>query len=309
MAVEASHVTFFSPPNREMIYQGKACMYNDQLQPVYDFRTTDALPMNLSRKRSRDSSLYNQVPLSVQSVDHKGNGNEYTFLDGDISSQIYQQQLEVDRLIANHMLNVRTEIEQMRKRNTRRLITAVNEGIMKRLKTKEEEYVKIERLNVSLEEKVKSLNIENQILKESVQTNEATANALRNKLQLVLAHLQLQQHNNNNIDSTVSVDDVQSCCGSNYNMDNRQVEEEDDGYGGERKVKDIDNNDDCNRSRNRYGRINRWCRMCEREESCVLLLPCRHLCVCTLCVESISFCPVCNAIKSACVHVNLDGSS
>ncbi|KAJ0704980.1 putative E3 ubiquitin-protein ligase BOI [Helianthus annuus] len=122
---------------------------------------------------------------------------------------MYQQQSEIDRLIAHHTEKERSEMEQIQKQNTMRMMTAVNEALTKRLKTKEDEYLKIGRLNWMLEEKVKSLNIENQILKELVQTNEATANALRNKLQQVLAQVQQQQHHH--FDS-----DAQSYCGSNY---------------------------------------------------------------------------------------------
>lgn len=184
----------------------------------------------------------------------------------------------------------------MRKQNSRRLIASIHEGITKRLRTKDEEILKMGQINWSLEEKVKSLMIENQILKESVQTNEATANALRNKLQLVLAQIQLQhqqqqQHHDltDNITAkametgTALVDDAESCCGGNY--------EEDDT---ERKVRD--NNDDSSKLK---------CRSCGKEESCVLLVPCRHLCVCTSCVSSLNVCPICNSAKSAVVVVNM----
>ncbi|KAJ0593671.1 putative transcription factor C2H2 family [Helianthus annuus] len=306
MAVEASHFTLFSPPNIEMMYQNNGSMaYGtkpEKLLPAYHFRPTDAFPATVSRKRSRDSSSFIPVPFSVQNVDSKGNRvGELTFLAGDISSQMYQQQSEIDRLIAHHTEKVRSEMEQIQKQNTMRMITAVNEAITKRLKTKEDEYLKIGRLNWTLEEKVKSLNIENQILKELVQTNEATANALRNKLQQVLAQVQQQQQQHHHFDS-----DAQSYCGSNYEEDNRQVAENDDGEG-KRKVSGNDENEDCKTS-SRYGRMKRWCRRCEKEESCVLLLPCRHLCVCTLCVSSISFCPVCNVAKTAGVMVNMSSS-
>ncbi|CAN1128222.1 Probable BOI-related E3 ubiquitin-protein ligase 3 [Linum perenne] len=51
--------------------------------------------------------------------------------------------------------------------------------MMKRLKAKEEEIKKIGKLNWAMEEKVKSLCMENQIWRDLAQTNEATTNALR----------------------------------------------------------------------------------------------------------------------------------
>lgn len=61
------------------------------------------------------------------------------------------------------MEKVRMEIEESRKRHSRRVIEAVEVGMIKRLKAKEEEIEKIGKLNWALEERVKSLYIENQI--------------------------------------------------------------------------------------------------------------------------------------------------
>ncbi|KAK9077652.1 hypothetical protein SSX86_005989 [Deinandra increscens subsp. villosa] len=330
MAVEASHISLFPPPNREeVIYQGKLLeVYGSGRTDSFlapDFKAESGLASgaSFSRKRLRDSSsFYPSLPNApIVNVHDVGQVfGEFAFLGEDVSSQIYQQQLEIDCLIAHHIENARAEIEEMRKQNSRRLIATLYDSMMNRLKTKEEEILKIGQLNWSLEEKVRSLSLENQILKELVQTNEATANALRNKLQQVLAHIQLQQQDhyhhlnladNSAAKATVVVDDAGSQCGSNYEEDHeRQVVE--DG-GGERKVIDVNgiNHDACCNSSSRssrYGgmRSRWWCRRCGKEESCVLLLPCRHLCVCSLCVSSVSLCPVCNTTKSAGVHVNMN---
>nr|GEX49022.1 hypothetical protein [Tanacetum cinerariifolium] len=100
--------------------------------------------------------------------------------------------------VASHGEKMRSVIGEMRRRNGKRLIVAANDGIMKRLKIKEDEITRLNQLNWSLEEKLKSLLVENQIWRELAQTNEATANNLRQ----LLAQAQLQQQ--------------ESCCGSNY---------------------------------------------------------------------------------------------
>lgn len=158
---------------------------------------------------------------------------------------------------------------------------------MKRLKSKEEQILKMGQINRSLEEKVKSITVENEIWRELAETNEATANALRINLQHVLTELQQQQANGGN--------DGESQCGSNFEEDyHREVVVVEDG--GERKM----NDDEC---KSRIER--RWCRRCWKEESCVLLMPCRHLCVCSLCVSFLNVCPVCNSVNSAALHVNM----
>ncbi|XP_071725751.1 probable BOI-related E3 ubiquitin-protein ligase 3 [Rutidosis leptorrhynchoides] len=175
------------------------------------------------------------------------------------------------------MEKVRLEMEVTRRRNTIRLIAAVEEEMKKKLRSKEEEINKMGRLNYALEEKVKSLNVENQLWQQMAETNEATANVLRQNLQQVLSQNQQQFEN----------DDVESCCGSNYNKEKDQ--EEFLAIKGE----GINNN----------GR--RLCRNCGESVSSVLLLPCRHLCICSVCQSFINFCPVCKSAKNASLHVNI----
>lgn len=262
---------------------------------------TCSLPV--SRKRARDSSDINTLLSFVNS--HNMNQNQmdrcgtYTFLGEDISLQIQQQQLEIDQFVAHHTEKVRLDIEERRKRNSRRLIAAVEEGISKRLRAKEEEIVKIAKLNWALEEKVKSLCVENQIWRELAQTNEATANALRSNLKQVLEQVVHDDYRHRTTtacvdDAAALAEDAQSCCESN-NEERRTLIDHDQNN----TNTNINMNDDCSSSNNRL------CKKCGQEESCVLLLPCRHLCLCTLCASSVNTCPVCKSTKNISVHVNL----
>nr|XP_043613882.1 probable BOI-related E3 ubiquitin-protein ligase 2 [Erigeron canadensis] len=45
------------------------------------------------------------------------------------------------------------------------------------------------------------------------------------------------------------------------------------------------------------------CKMCHVRSSCVLLLPCRHLCCCRDCESLLRFCPVCGSVKKASLEV------
>ncbi|KAI3769045.1 hypothetical protein L6452_00141 [Arctium lappa] len=283
-----------------------------------DSGLTYSLP--ISRKRSRESSSFDPSVLSfpnAQFVDqnqiNNNNNNQkgaFTFLGQDISMQIYQQQVEIDRFIANHTENVRSEIEATRRRNSMRLIAAAEEGIYKRLRSKQEEIIKIGKLNSALEEKVNSLNIENQIWQQMAQTNEATANALRRNLQRILTQIQQQQQQQNQTDyaDKTIIDDVQSCCGSNYDVEHHQspplaVMKLNEGND---VAVDSSHQQKCRRSSDNNGRkLKRWCRNCGKMESCVLLLPCRHLCICAACESAINVCPICKSTKNASVHVNM----
>lgn len=248
-----------------------------------DSGLTYAVPV--SRKRSRDAvnPMASALPTGFHHPTANNRRGSFSFLGEDFSFHFQQQQLEIDRFIAQHTEKVRLEIEERRKRYSRRIAAAVEENITKKLKSKEEEIEKIGKLNCALEERVKSLCVENQIWRDLAQANEATANALRCNLEQVLAQVQDEQQQQEQM-----VDDAQSCCGSNS----------DETVAAESPCGDHD------------GSIirNRMCRSCGKEESCVLLLPCRHLCLCTLCGSSLHTCPVCNSAKTASVHVNLSAS-
>lgn len=276
-----------------------------------------------SRKRSREEAN----PLISYPAFQNNTSNRcgsFSFLGEDISLQIQQQQLEVDRFIAQHMEKVRMEIEDRRKRYARSIVAVVEEGIRKRLRAKEEEIENIGKLNWALEERVKSLCVENQIWRELAQTNEATANALRSNLEQVLAHV---EQRNGNVNGGVRVgqaaelmDDAQSCCSSNHGGCGVEAQTEgcslaetgaevgmvvkdrgnlqDDGGVCGRKSQSCENNGSGSNSSSRL------CRNCGKAESCVLLLPCRHLCLCTACGSSILTCPICKSTKNASLRVN-----
>ncbi|KAL5997030.1 hypothetical protein ACLOJK_007956 [Asimina triloba] len=85
------------------------------------------------------------------------------------------------------MEKIRAELEQKRRSYRANIFKAVEQGMQRLLKFKDEEIAKISRRNTALEEKVKSLLMEGQIWKTVAQTNEATVTALRRDLELVQA--------------------------------------------------------------------------------------------------------------------------
>ncbi|KAL0008959.1 hypothetical protein SO802_010461 [Lithocarpus litseifolius] len=277
------------------------------------------IPIPISRKRSRDSMINPSLSfLSHQTTPQpQKNCGSFSFLGEDISFQIQQHQFDIDRLISQHMEKVRMEIEEKRKRQARRIVEAIEVGMMKRLKAKEEEIEKIGKLNWALEERVKSLCIENQIWRDLAQTNEATANALRSNLEQVLA-AQVKEERTHGAaldEAALLMDDAQSCCGSSGEEEDhhrRDVvveggrrtlacgvaqDKEDDGNGNGNYNVNYKTSSECGNSR--------WCRNCGKQESCVLLLPCRHLCLCTVCGSTLHICPICKSTKNASVHVNM----
>ncbi|RDX86518.1 putative BOI-related E3 ubiquitin-protein ligase 3, partial [Mucuna pruriens] len=249
------------------------------------------------RKRSRDSIQDNNYHFP--SYPHK-NTDTFSFLGEDLSFHIHRQQLDLHTLVNQHMEKVMIELEEKRKRQAKKLMDVIEVEMIKRLKAKEEEILKIERLNWALEEKVRSLSIENQIWRDLAQTNEATANALRSNLEQVLAQ----------VGDAAVAEDAESCCGSSNEgwrtiATGLQDKEREEGTSGIKKENNNDNNNNKNNKRSGGGNERRLCRKCGKEESCVLILPCRHLCVCKVCGSSLHACPVCKSFKNASVHVNI----
>ncbi|KAJ0249381.1 BOI-related E3 ubiquitin-protein ligase 3 [Hirschfeldia incana] len=225
------------------------------------------------RKRSRDESvLVNPIPSQKRYTD------PLLFLGQDLSSNIQHHSLDIDRLISNHVEIMRMEIEEKRNTQSRKIKEAIEQGLMKTLRAKDEEINHIGKLNLFLEQKVKSLYVENQIWRDVAQTNEATVNALRSNLQQVLADVERREE-------PTAAEDTQSCCGNN-----------DEGDFDERWRLVGEAQDTITRT---------MCRSCGKGEASVLLLPCRHMCLCTVCGSSLNTCPVCKSPKNASLHVNL----
>ncbi|XP_077242861.1 putative BOI-related E3 ubiquitin-protein ligase 3 [Tasmannia lanceolata] len=280
MAVEAHHLHLFPTQlinNREIInaVENNSNLYNTQM----GFGFGIPIPDNLIP--FYNSPIADSFPaLTIN--------NPFSFLGEDLSLQIQRQQLEIDRLIAHHTEKVRLELGEKRRRHSRRIFEVVEQGMIKRLKAKEEEIEKIGKLNWVLEEKVKSLYMENQIWRELARNNEATANALRSNIEQVLAHVSEEHVQGLSCAGGEGyvAEDAESCCDSN---------EEEKGKEGrmlDEVVKD-------------KGEYNNRCRNCGEGESCVLFLPCRHLCLCTGCGSTLHICPICRSNKNASVHINM----
>uniref|UniRef100_A0A1J3GWQ3 RING-type E3 ubiquitin transferase n=1 Tax=Noccaea caerulescens TaxID=107243 RepID=A0A1J3GWQ3_NOCCA len=244
-------------------------------------------PMSSSslRKRSREESGVVTPPAYMQN--QKISPDPLMFLGQDLSYNVQQHHFDIDHMISNHVERMRMEIEEKRKTQGKRIMEAIEQGLMKTLRAKDEEINHIGKLNLFLEEKVKSLCVENQIWRDVAQSNEATVNALRSNLQQVLAAVE-----RNRWEEPTVADDAQSCCGSNDECDSEEEE----------RWRLAGAAQDKKRMRRETMTM---CRNCGKGEASVLLLPCRHMCLCTVCGSSLNTCPICKSSKNASLHVNL----
>ncbi|OWM72751.1 BOI-related E3 ubiquitin-protein ligase 1-like [Punica granatum] len=237
------------------------------------------------RKRSRDMINYacdgsQMAPQKIRLVS----------VDQDIALGTRRQQSDLDRLIAQQTERMRLEVEEKVRQQSKELLTDIHEGIARKLREKDEEIQRMGKLNWVMQERIKTLCVENQLLRSLAQTSEAAANTLRSNLEQVLAvaHVAEDRHPFSAAAAAVE-EDAESCCASSSS--------------GKRAAKEKDHRVAVAGSGSRGPRG--ACRGCGKKEPCVLLLPCRHLCLCAACGSVLHGCPVCGSVMTGTVHVNI----
>lgn len=164
--------------------------------------------------------------------------------------------------------NIIKGLRELRQRHTVSFLGAIEKGINRKLYEKDLELESMSRKNKELLEKIKQVSMEVQSWQYRAKYNESVVNVLRNNLLQVMAH-------GKEACGDSEIEDVASCS-NNVNY--------------------IDGDLDPLKHQ-----IN--CRVCKVKETCVLVLPCRHLCLCKDCEVFIHLCPICGMMKTASVEV------
>jgi E3 ubiquitin-protein ligase BOI-like protein len=149
-------------------------------------------------------------------------------------------------------------------------LASVEDKILRKIRDKEAEVETINKRNSELEDQIKQLAVEVGAWQQRAKYNESMISALKYNLEQVCAH-QGKDFKEGCGDS--EVDDTASCC--NGGAVNLQLMPKEN-----MQPKDLT-----------------ACRVCKSSEACMLLLPCRHLCLCKECESKLSFCPLCQSSK------------
>lgn len=203
-----------------------------------------------------------------------------SLINEEFQSQYLKQRQEIDELIKIQGERMKRALEEKRHGHTKALLALIEECVLMRLKQKQEEVEKICRRNLELEEQVKQISLESQIWQNLAKNNEAMVSNLRSNLEQVVAQSREQSKEGC---GESEADDAESC---NYMVSS-------DAHA--RTVKE-----------NRDLKEQRSCRLCKTTSACILLLPCRHLCLCKECDALRADCPLCGAPKNASVQVYMD---
>jgi E3 ubiquitin-protein ligase BOI and related proteins len=181
-------------------------------------------------------------------------------------SELCRQGAEIDALVRAECARLRAGLEHARERQRVELARAV----CGRLRQVDGELDAARRRSAELEERLRQAAGESQAWCGVARTNEAVAAELRAALDLVLRGDAggVVEGFGESGGKFFEAGDAQSCC----------LEAKDN---------------------------TKWaCKACGERESSVLLLPCRHLCLCKACEPRHDACPVCLAAKNASIHVD-----
>ncbi|XP_062197893.1 E3 ubiquitin-protein ligase BOI-like [Phragmites australis] len=191
-------------------------------------------------------------------------------------SELCLQGAEIDALVRAECDRLRAGLEQARKRQCQALVRAAAAGAACRLREKKTELEAARRRAADLEEWVRQAAAECQAWCGLAWSNEAVAAGLRATLDTLLlrggapAPGEEGFGDSDPTSPTAAADDAQSGC-----------------FGAKEAPMD-----------------GKWaCKACGEHEASVLLLPCRHLCLCKACEPTLDACPVCLAAKNASIHI------
>ncbi|XWS34773.1 hypothetical protein CRYUN_Cryun21dG0066400 [Craigia yunnanensis] len=205
-------------------------------------------------------------------------------LGDNVGSGLDRQKEEFDQYIKIQEEHLTKGIRDMKQRHMASFLAAIEKGVSKKIREKDVELETMNRKNKELVERIKQVATEAQNWQYRAKFNESVVNGLKSNLQQAISH-GAEQGKEGFGDS--EVDDAASYIDPN-NFLSIPV-------GAAKSV-----------SRNHHGlREQLICRACKAKDVSILLMPCRHLCLCKDCDVLISVCPVCQVMKTTGVQVYL----
>ncbi|KAK9113324.1 hypothetical protein Syun_020121 [Stephania yunnanensis] len=216
-------------------------------------------------------------------------------LSQHLSSCLLQQSRETDAVIRYQNEKLRAFLEETRKRHCRSLLSVLERQVAIKLKEKQSELENATKRNADLQEKVRQMISENEIWFNVAKNNEAIVSSLRLSIEQVVQNATHQREMKEGFGESDGVvggalaDDAASCCNNGDNAED--------------KANDVVVAEQTLRRENHELKQRRLCKVCGGNDVCVLLLPCRHLCLCKDCEPRLEWCPICNTTKNATLQV------
>ncbi|PON72204.1 E3 ubiquitin-protein ligase BOI [Parasponia andersonii] len=276
------HTTATPQPNHRSRETDSIFMQQKHLLPINNYICQD--------KAGQSGSILNPNPvstglkLSYEEEEHNSSVTSasenlkavlpvISSISDNLKIQIDRQKDEFDQYVKVQEEKIIKGVIELRQRQTVSFLNAIEKGVSRKLHEKEVEIENMNCKNKELMDRIKQVTVEVQSWHYKAKYNESVVNFLRSNLQQAIAKSGMHAKEGYG-DS--EVDDAASYTNMNH-IGTADVS------GSSKKP------------------IN--CRTCKVREVSVLLLPCRHLCVCKDCQVYIDVCPVCNVTKTASVQV------
>ncbi|VVA29460.1 PREDICTED: BOI-related E3 ubiquitin- [Prunus dulcis] len=204
----------------------------------------------------------------------------FSVLTEDFATQIKHQRDELDQFLQAQGEQLQRTLAEKRQRHYRALLNAAEESIARRLREKDVEVEKATRRNAELEARAAQLSVEAQVWQAKARAQQATAATLQAQLQQAMMSGGFVAAQ----DSRRGDDGVASSAGVEG-----QAEDAESAY--------IDPE--------RVTMSAPSCKACRKRVASVVILPCRHLCLCTECDQMVQACPLCLCMRNSSVEVFL----
>lgn len=229
------------------------------------------------RKRSRDTaSMFDQqfqfpIPTKIQPIPNYQQSRLLGSAGTSTSCRPIlppqsQHSTEFDQLISLHSTKIISGIHEIQKRHYIDIIRIFETQSAKKIAGKDAEIETLKRTHAELEARLKQVTAENQVWFNVARNSESLVAGLKGSLDQALHRRGGECH---------TAEDAESCCYEGDDEDRR------------RPVRGV-------------------CRVCNENSVSVLVLPCRHLCLCLQCEPVSETCPICYGAKNVGLQVFME---
>uniref|UniRef100_A0A2N9ISE7 RING-type domain-containing protein n=1 Tax=Fagus sylvatica TaxID=28930 RepID=A0A2N9ISE7_FAGSY len=212
------------------------------------------------------------------------NSHQSMLYPQSIASQFEKQNQEIDHYIRIQNERLRLVLQEQRKQHLASLVKKIEAKTSTLLRQKDEEIAQAVNRTMELEDFLRRLEAENQAWQRVAQENEAMVVSLNNTLEQVKERAPFGFYSN-------GAEDCESCCYVNREQEEEVLQE---------KTEENRGVEGCEIEEQR--KMTMVCKGCNSRSSCMLFLPCRHLCSCKACEPLLDSCPVCTMEKKASIE-------
>ncbi|CAL0305817.1 unnamed protein product [Lupinus luteus] len=267
------HVVGLAPP--EGSDGGADLRWNYCLEPErkglkeHDFMENNSKISCVEFMKPRSVSTGLGLSLDNARMSSAGDSALLSILGNDIDRELVQQDVEIDRFLRSEGKRLTETIIEKVQAIQLESFSIIKDRVLQKLNEKEAEIEGINNRNIELEERLEQLAAEADAWQQRASYSRNMIAALKSNLEQVYA----QSRDSKEGCGDSEVDDTASCV-IGGTIDFHLLSK------GNKDMKEM-----------------MTCKACKVNEVNMLLLPCKHLCLCKDCESKLSYCPLCQSSK------------